>query len=164
MGVEVVKTRESHLALMEAATKEDIKFVGGTKGGFIFTDFLFASDGMYTVAKILEMMAFTNTRFGRLDKQVPKLHRHKKIIHVPWDKKGRVMRYLMKDTDNQPHRILVDGVKLVLDHQASTSIVLWPDRSKPTFHIHAESANQDLADMLASQYEERIVEWRDTRD
>jgi len=164
MGVEVVKTRDSHLSLMEAATKEDIKFVGGTKGGFIFTDFLFASDGMYSVAKILEMLALANTRFGQLDKMVPKLHMNKKVIHVPWDKKGRVMRYLMKDTDNQPHRILLDGVKLVLDHKASTSVLMWPDRAKPSFHVHAESADKELAEILVSQYEEKIVEWRDTRD
>lgn len=164
MGVSVVKTRDSHLSLMEAATKEDIKFVGGTKGGFIFTDFLFASDGMYSVAKILEMLAIANTRFGALDKQVPKLHMNKKTIHVPWDKKGRVMRYLMKDTDHQPHRILVDGVKLILDHKQSTSVLMWPDRAKPTFHVHAESADKELAEILVSQYEEKIVEWRDTKD
>ncbi|MBI2428607.1 MAG: NTP transferase domain-containing protein [Ignavibacteriales bacterium] len=164
MGVEVVKTRDSHLSLIEAATREDIKFVGGTRGGFIFTDFLFASDGMYSVAKILEMMALTNTRFGKLDQQVPKLHMNKKMVHVPWDKKGKVMRYLMKETDNQPQRILLDGVKLVLDQKASTSVLLWPDRAKPTFHLHAESAEKELADMLVAQYEEKIVEWRDTRD
>lgn len=164
MGVQVVKTRDSHLSLMETATKEDIKFVGGTKGGFIFTNFLFASDGMYSVAKILEMLALANTRFGQLDKQVPRLHLNKKTIHVPWDKKGRVMRYLMKDTDSQPHRILLDGVKLVLDHKASTSVLMWPDRAMPTFHVHAESADKELAEILVSQYEEKIVEWRDTKD
>lgn len=164
MGVQVVKTRDSHLSLMEAATKEDIKFVGGTKGGFIFTDFLFASDGMYSVAKILEMLALAKTRFGQLDTMVPKLHMQKKSIHVPWDKKGRVMRYLMKDTDHQPHRILLDGVKLILDQKASTSVLMWPDRARPSFHVHAESADPELAEILVSQYEEKIVEWRDTRD
>lgn len=164
MGVSVVKTRDSHLSLMEAATKDDIKFVGGTKGGFIFTDFLFASDGMYSVAKILEMLAIANTRFGTLDQQVPKLHMNKKTIHVPWDKKGRVMRYLMKDTDSQPHRILLDGVKLILDQKQSTSVLMWPDRAKPTFHVHAESADKELAEILVSQYEEKIIEWRDTKD
>lgn len=164
MGVEVVKTRDSHLSLMEAATREDIKFVGGTKGGFIFTDFLFASDGMYSVAKILEMMALTNTRFGKLDQQVPKLHMNRKVIHVPWDKKGKVMRYLMKETDHHPQRILLDGVKLILDHTASTSVLLWPDRSKPSFHIFAESKERELADLLIAQYEEKIVAWRDMKE
>lgn len=164
MGVEVVKTRDSHLSLMDAAGKEDIKFVGGTKGGFIFTDFLFASDGMYSVAKILELMAMTNMRFGQLDSQVPKLEMHKRVVHCPWDKKGMVMRYLMKDTDNHENRVLIDGVKLLLDHADSTSVLMWPDREKPVFHIHTESAKAELAERLMVQYEEKIIEWRDTRE
>lgn len=164
MGVEVLKTRDSHLALMEAAGKEEINFVGGTKGGFIFTDFLFASDGMYSVAKILEMMALANLRFGQLDKQVPKLHMLKKVIQCPWDKKGKVMRYLMKDTDHHQNRILIDGVKLILDHKKSTSVLMWPDREKPIFHLHAESAEEELAELLSTQFEEKIIEWRDTKE
>lgn len=164
MGVEVVKTRDSHLALMDLASKDDVKFVGGTKGGFIFPDFLFASDGMYSAAKILEMMALANVRFGQLDKQVPRLHLCKRIIRCPWDRKGKVMRHLMKATDDHPHRVLIDGVKLHLDRQQSTSVLLWPDRAKPEFHLHAESADRNLAELLVAQYEEKVVEWRDSRD
>lgn len=164
MGVKVIKTRDSHLSLMEAATKEDVKFVGGTRGGFIFTDFLFASDGMYSVAKILEMMSLAKIRFGQLDKQVPRLHMNKKVILCPWDQKGKVMRYLMKDTERHHNRILIDGIKLVLDRQASTSVLMLPDRAKPLFHLHAESAQKELADMLVSQFEEKIIEWRDIKD
>jgi mannose-1-phosphate guanylyltransferase/phosphomannomutase len=164
MGVEVVKTRDSHLALMDAASKDEIKFVGGTKGGFIFTDFLFASDGMYSVAKILEMMALANLRFGQLDKQVPKLHLMKKVIHCPWDRKGKVMRHLMKDTDHHLNRILIDGVKLVLDQENTTSVLMWPDREKPVFHLHAESGKEDLAEMLLTQFEEKIIDWREIKE
>jgi mannose-1-phosphate guanylyltransferase/phosphomannomutase len=164
MGVELIKTRDSHLALMDTASKDDVRFVGGTKGGFIFPDFLFASDGMYSVAKILEMMALANVRFGQLDKQVPRLHMNKKVIHCPWDRKGKVMRHLMKATDDHQHRVLVDGVKLLLDRENSSSILMWPDKSKPTFHLHAESADAELTDMIAAQYEERIIEWRDKKD
>lgn len=164
MGVELIKTRDSHLALMDTASKDDVRFVGGTKGGFIFPDFLFASDGMYSVAKILEMLALANVRFGQLDKQVPRLHMNKKVIHCPWDRKGKVMRHLMKETDDHQNRVLVDGVKLILDREKSSSILMWPDKAKPTFHLHAESADAELTDMIAAQYEERIIEWRDKKD
>lgn len=164
MGVEVVKTRDSHLALMDMASKEDIRFVGGTKGGFIFPDFLFASDGMYSVAKILEMMALADVRFGQLDKQVPKLHLNKKEIHCPWDKKGKVMRYLMKETDEHQNRILIDGVKLILGPEGSTSVLMWPDKAKPAFHLHTESADSEVSDLLVAQYEEKIIDWRDRRE
>ena len=33
--------------MMEATSDKDIGFVGGTRGGFTFPDFLFSIDGMY---------------------------------------------------------------------------------------------------------------------
>ena len=163
MGAEVIKTRDSHLALMEATTEPGIKFVGGTKGGFIFTDFLFASDGMYSVAKILEMMAIAGMRFGQLDTQVPKLNMLKTTVHCPWDKKGTVMRHLMKHTDGM-NRIMVDGVKIIIDAKSSTSVLVWPDRSKPSFIVFSESADKATAEMIAKEYEDKVIEWRESSE
>jgi mannose-1-phosphate guanylyltransferase/phosphomannomutase len=148
---------------MESASIPDVKFVGGTKGGFIFTDFLFASDGMYSIAKILEMMALAGQRFGTLDKQVPRLSMTKRTIHCPWDKKGKVMRHMMRDTEGKK-RIMVDGIKIIMDTKTSTSVLMWPDRAKPSFHIHSESLDQSTAGLLAEQYEEKIVSWRDATE
>lgn len=163
MGVAVIKTRDSHLALMEAASKEGVKFVGGTKGGFIFTDFMFASDGMYSVAKILEMMAKTGMRFGQLHAQVPRLHLNTKMVYCPWDRKGRVMRHLMRETEGH-ERLMIDGIKLILDHHASTTVTIWPDRAKPFFHLHTESQNKEIADILLEQFEEKINDWKERQN
>ncbi len=164
MGVEVIKTRDSHLALMEASTSKDVRFVGGTKGGFIFPDFLFASDGMYSVAKILEMMALAGKRFGVLDKEVPTLHLMKRSVYCPWDRKGKVMRYMMHDTEGM-QRILVDGIKIIIESDAaSTSVLMWPDRAKPLFHVNAESTEKNIALSLLNTYEEKIVGWRDLNE
>lgn len=164
MGVEVVKTRDSHLSLMEASTSKEVKFVGGTKGGFIFPNFLFASDGMYSIAKILEMMALAGKRFGALNQEVPKLHLLKNTVHCPWERKGKVMRYMMHETEGM-HRVLIDGIKVFFDKEApSTSVLIWPDRAKPLFHIHAESTAKETASSLLTRYEEKILSWRDARD
>ncbi|HTR82621.1 MAG TPA: sugar phosphate nucleotidyltransferase [Bacteroidota bacterium] len=161
MGVETVKTRDSHLALMEATSTKDVQFIGGTKGGFIFPDFLFASDGMYSVAKILEMMALAGKRFGVLDKEVPRLHLLKRSIHCPWERKGKVMRHMMHDTEGM-QRVLVDGIKVFFDNDsASTSVLMWPDKAKPLFHINAESTAKETASSLLSLYETKILSWRD---
>ncbi len=163
-GVEVVKTRDSHLSLMEASTSKDVQFVGGTKGGFIFPDFLFASDGMYSVAKILEMMALAGKRFGVLEKEVPALHLMKRSIHCPWDRKGKVMRHMMHDTEGM-HRILVDGIKIIFENDAaSTSVLMRPDKAEPLFHVTAESTVKDIALSLLNKYEEKILSWRDMNE
>lgn len=161
-GLTVVKTRDSHLALMEAASNKQIRFVGGSRGGFIFNEFLFASDGMYSVLKLLECLALTKKRLGELDEETPRLHLIKRAVACSWNLKGQVMRHLMKDTERLP-RELVDGVK-VFPHSNDrlTSVLLNPDRTRPVFHINAESADANLALQLANEFEAKLHVWMNT--
>ena len=149
---------------MEASTSKDVQFVGGTKGGFIFPDFLFASDGMYSVAKILEMMALAGKRFGALEKEVPTLHLMKRSVHCPSDRKGKVMRHMMHDTEGM-QRILVDGIKIIIENDAaSTSVLMRADKAEPLFHVSAESTVKETALSLLNKYEEKILNWRDLNE
>ncbi|MEX1139618.1 MAG: sugar phosphate nucleotidyltransferase [Bacteroidota bacterium] len=158
-GVSVVRTRDNHLALMDAAIEQDIRFVAGTKGGFIFKEFLFASDGMYSVVKILEFMALTGKRLGNVEEETPRLHFVKKNIPCSWHVKGRVMRRLMKDSEAIP-RQLVEGIKLFPRNKSRhTSVFLNPDQSRPLFHINAESEDLSLAQELSAEYEAKIAQW-----
>jgi len=159
MGLKVVRTRDSHLALMEVSSDKETKFVGGTKGGFIFNEFLFASDGMYSVAKILECMALTKKRLGELDRETMRLHFVKRNVPCAWHAKGRVMRRLMKDSEALP-RELIEGVKIYPKNMgALTSVLLNPDRARPLFHINAESSDPRIAQRLAEEYETKILSW-----
>lgn len=160
--VAVVKSRNTHLAMMEAASDEDVRFVGGTKGGFIFTEYFFACDAMFSLAKILEMMAKTGWHLGVLDAQLPRLYRVKRQVRCPWDSKGKVMRHVMRETEQQ-RRELVDGVRLLFDSSptGAVSVMLLPDKEQPLFHITAEGATQESATHLAEQYEQQVIQWRD---
>jgi mannose-1-phosphate guanylyltransferase/phosphomannomutase len=157
-GFTVVKTRDNHLALMEAASDKQNRFVGGTKGGFIYNDFLFASDGMYSVAKLLECLALTKKRLGELDRETPRLHLVKKAVPCSWNVKGRVMRYVMKESERMT-RELIDGVKIFPKKDRRTSVLLNPDRTRPLFHINAESEDMALAQSLAGEYEQKLIQW-----
>ena len=160
--LKVVRTRDNHLALMEAASDKDTKYVGGTKGGFIFNEFLFAADGMYSIGKLYEAMAITKKRLGELDKETPRLHFIKKNIPCPWHMKGRVMRELMKDSEALP-RQLIEGVKVFPKNTGThTSVLLKPDRARPVFHINAESEDIAVAQRLANEYEVKVKEWMST--
>jgi len=157
--LEVVKTRDSHLALMNAATDKQIKFVGGTKGGFIFNEFLFASDGMYSISKLLECIAKTKKRIGQLDKETPRLHFVKRNISCPWHTKGRILRKLTEQSEQIP-RDLIEGIKLYPPNLGEhTSILLNPDSARPMFHINAESSDAAVAERLVNEYEALIQQW-----
>jgi mannose-1-phosphate guanylyltransferase/phosphomannomutase len=160
-GITVMKTRNSHLAMMEAAARKMYKFVGGTRGGFIFTDFFFAVDAMYSVAKILEMMALTGKRLGEVDQEVPRLANFRRDINCSWELKGKVMRNIMHDTEGL-RRDLVDGVKIYFDDSSDRiSALLIPDKEKPLFHISAEARTTRAAEDLAAEYEHKLIQWRD---
>ena len=160
-GVKVIKTRDSHLAMMEAATTKQAQFVGGNKGGFIFTDFFFATDAMYSFTRILEMMAKTGKRLGEINTALPHMQMSKRNVNCSWEHKGKVMRNIMRDSEGR-QRDLVDGVKIHLDHNGQrTSVLLLPDKERPLFHINAEAGDKTTADQLANQYERKVIQWRD---
>lgn len=162
MGVRVIKTRDSHLAMMQAASDKQIKFIAGTRGGFIFSEFLFAADGMYSVAKLLEFLAITKKRLGELDRETPRLHSLSQDIPCPWHAKGKVMRRLMKETEKYP-RDLIEGVRIYPQGEDDhTSVFLNPDAARPVFHITAESIKPDVAKALSDEFEKKIVEWIET--
>ncbi len=161
--VATVKTRNSHLAMMEAASNKAIRFIGGTRGGFIFADFFFATDAMYSVAKILEMIANTGKTLGMIDREVPRLQRAHRTVNCSWEHKGKVMRHIMYATEGK-HRDLVDGVKVYFDESgAGLSALLIPDKERPLFHVSTEATRTETAEALAAEYEQKIVQWRDAR-
>jgi len=155
-NLEVTRTKATHQALMNAAFEGKYDFVGGTKGGFIFPQFLFASDAMFSVAKILEMTAKTELTLSELNETVPKLHMVKINLDCPWSEKGSIMRKLIDATKNQK-RETIDGIKVHYDD--GTWIHLLPDKERALFHINAESVDKEVAKSIADTFESRIASW-----
>jgi len=69
------------------------------------------------------------------------------------------MRHAMKDTEKLS-RTLIEGVKVYPDpSDPHVSVLLNPDRARPLFHVHAESADQHHAEALAAEYEQKVRKW-----
>jgi len=161
-GVEVLRTKDSHLSMMKAALDEGLSFVGGTRGGFIFSDFLFASDAMFAVAKIMELMAITGTKIGELNEKTPRLHRVARNVPCPWTARGAVMRRIMEYTESM-ERDLIDGVRVHRSGEGNVhSILLLPDPTRPVFTIIVEASDAPTAAASADEFEERLQAWKET--
>lgn len=156
-GVEVVHTKNNHSAMMDATNDKEVAFVGGTRGGFIFPDFLFSIDGMFAVAKILEMVAHTGKTLGQLNRELPRRAVVERVVDCPWELKGQVMRKAMQHSDRFP-RELIDGVKIFLEDDWA---LLIPDKERPLFHIVVESQDRGRAAQLALEYERLVREWKE---
>jgi phosphomannomutase len=72
------------------------------------------------------------------------------------------MRHIMYDTEGK-RRDLVDGVKVYLDDRPAggVSLLLIPDKERPLFHINVEAPDADVADRVATEYERKVIAWRD---
>lgn len=155
--VEVIRIKNSHSAMMEATRDPQVLFVGGIWGGFIFSDFLFASDGMYSVGKILEMIAKSGKCISELDQMVGRRYQYQIDVGCPWEAKGTVMRRAMEYSENMK-RQLVEGVKIF---SGDESVLLLPQKESAGFSVISESKHYDSAITNAKKYSSLLSHWRE---
>lgn len=146
-GVKVFRTKTSNRALMEAALNNETGFVGENYGGYIFTNFLPAFDGMFSIVKALEMLAILDTELHDVLRQIPVTYTMKQIVPCPWESKGKVMRYLVDKTEKYNVQ-LIDGIKIWEEDGWSLAI---PSPDKAYFNVIAESYEKKRAEELLAK-------------
>jgi len=151
-GVEVMRVRNDHLAMMDAHIRGGVDFVGGTRGGFIFPAFQIGSDAMYAIVRVLEMMAKTGMKLSEMRQQFSNYIRKEVSVPCPWGKKGQVMRTLITSTEDK-NRQLIDGVRVFEDNGW---VLVAPDRLKASFGIMAEAESEDTVDRIIKEYAELV--------
>lgn len=156
-NVQVVRINNSHSAMMDATLDPEVLFVGGVWGGFIFRDFLFASDGMFSLGKILEMLAANKCKISTIDEQLPIRYTSHKEIDVPWNSKGTVMRKAMEHSEGMD-RQLIEGVKIF---DGNNAVLLLPSKEKPVFTVYGEADNYETAVSICNKYAAYISKWKD---
>jgi len=151
-GVEVVRVRNSHLAMMEAHQQEGVDFVGGTLGGFIFPGFQMGVDAILTAIYILDMIAKVKIRPGELRGHYENFIRKEIKIPCPWSKKGQVMRSLIDGTASK-ERQLIDGIRVM---EENGWVLIAPDNLTASFNILAESESKETVEDLVGHYRELV--------
>lgn len=140
-GAQVIRTKTTNRALMESAMMYDVGFVGENYGGYIFPDFLSAFDGMFSMVKILEMMAILDVRLHDILRHIPKNYLLTANIPCSWEKKGTVMRYLVEKTSDKNVE-LIDGIKVF---EKDGWYLALPSQDKAYFTVFAESFDKNKA-------------------
>ncbi len=156
-GVGVTRVRSDHLAMMQAFQQPDVDFVGGTRGGFLFSKFQLGADAMFCAIKVLELLARNDAELSELRKLHEKYYSVSSQVPCPWAKKGQVMRLLMAHTEGK-NRQLVDGARF---QENGSWVWIAPSRNEAYFTVFAESENRTAAEMLAQDYERQVREWQE---
>ncbi len=159
-GVELLYTKNTHADMMRAASRDDVSFVGGTLGGAIFTDYFFAVDGMFTVAKTLEMLAVLGKNLGEIARDMPRHAQSRTEVECPTEQLGKVMRQAM-DHAQDMRRVLIDGIKFYPVNGNPSWVLVLPDKERPYCSILADAPTEADANMLADKYAKLVEHWRD---
>lgn len=153
-AVETVRTKTSSRAIMESSLMKDVFFVGENYGGYVFSDFLPAFDGMYSIIKVLEYLSYLDTTLYEIKKTIPYTYMISDTVPCSWEKKGFVMRYLVEKT-NKMNVELIDGIKVIKDSGWYLAI---PSPDKAYFNIYAEAFDKKKAEELIKEIRELVNE------
>jgi len=152
-GAEVIRVKDSHYNMMMACNDPEVRFVGGTRRGVFFPDFIYATDGMFAIAKILEMTAKINMTVEDVDKMVPRLIMKKINFPCTREDKGKVMRRFMEDNINYRQQ-LIDGVKIFINDKET--VLCIPDKIRNIIHLNVETDSEQRTDELMEQFKIKI--------
>jgi len=152
VGGRVLRVRASAEAQMRFAAREHPLLVADGLGGFIFPRFHPSFDGLFAVAKLLEVLAVRGVGLTQVLDETPTPQMARLKVACPLESRGLVMRMLAQEPATERTR-QVDGVKHVQDGEW---VLVLPDIDQPMFTIWAEAADEGRAWALAHQYAERV--------
>ncbi len=154
-GVELKFTRDDHFSMMESACSGAVDFVGGTRGGVIFPEWLFASDCIFATVKMLEMLAKSGQKLSSIASDIPIYKRDEIAVNCSYDLMGTLMRRLIEETANSP-RDVIDGVKI---YSADSWVLIIPGHDNPVFRIIGEAKDSVKLAESIEHYRNLLQKW-----
>jgi mannose-1-phosphate guanylyltransferase/phosphomannomutase len=148
-GAEIVRTRFNSYALMTAALRPGVVIAGDSQGSFIFPEFQPSADGLFAIAKLMELTATRGVRLTQATAELPHYAMWSTRVPCRWEDKGRVMRVLNEQYRDSTSR-QIDGVKI--DFGQGEWALILPDADRPIFHVIAEAGTEAEARQMVDKY------------
>jgi mannose-1-phosphate guanylyltransferase/phosphomannomutase len=155
-GCQVVRTKSSDRAMQEIASSSEIVLTGTTDGRFAFPRFQSAFDGMFAIARLMELSAASGIALSQALSDVPRTSFLQTSLPCPWEMKGGIMRKMSEDS-LEKEATFIDGIKV---HFGAEWVLVLPDQYLPVVHIVAEARDQKSAQRLLGEYEKKIKAWK----
>ncbi|MDU0458088.1 MAG: mannose-1-phosphate guanyltransferase [Geobacteraceae bacterium] len=153
---QVTRTKSSDRAMLEAATSSEIVLTGTTDGRFAFPRFQAAFDGMFAIAKLMELAASCGMSLSQGLSTVPARAFLQTSLSCPWEMKGGIMRKMSEDS-LEKEASFIDGIKV---HFGDDWVLVLPDQYIPIVHIVAEAKDHKAAQKLLTEYQKKLEAWK----
>ena len=147
-----VPTKITPGAVLRAAQHAEAVLASDGGGGFCWPDFAISFDAIFTVARVLEMLAKTGTSLGALRSHIPQVTHRTAVEFCPWEVKGRVMRTMM-ERHLRDRVDLTDGVKVFVD---DGWVLVAPDADRPEYYIIGSTTDPGHAGRLVEEYSQLV--------
>jgi len=155
-GCQVVRTKSSDRAMQEASSSSEVVLAGTTDGRFAFPRFQAAFDGMFVIAKLMELSAASGVTLSQALADIPRSAFLQTSTPCPWEMKGGIMRKMSEDS-LEKEATFIDGIKV---HFGAEWVLVLPDQYRPVTHIVAEANDMKSAQRLLGEYEKKVVAWK----
>ena len=143
-----VPTKMTPGAVLRAAQHAEAVLASDGGGGYCWPDFAISFDAIFTIARVLEMLAHTGTSLGALRTRIPEVTHRVALEFCPWEVKGRVMRTMMER--HLKDRVdLTDGVKVFVD---DGWVLVAPDADRPEYYVIASTTSAEHTNRLVDEY------------
>jgi len=153
---QVTRTKSSDRAMLEAANSSEAILAGTIDGRFAFPRFQASFDGMFAIAKLVELGAASATPLSSALAETPSSAFLQTSVPCAWEMKGGIMRKMSEDSLDK-EATFIDGIKV---HFGNEWVLVLPDQHTPYTHIVAEARDPKAAQRLLSEYQKKVEGWK----
>ena len=155
-GCSVRRTKSSERAMIEAALSPEVILAASMDGKFAFPKFQAAFDGMFAIAKTIELLSAAAAPLSSIMAGVPRRTFLQTRVPCSWEMKGGIMRKMSEDSLDE-EATFIDGIKV---HFGEDWVLVLPDQYQPYVHIFTEAKQQKAAQGLLDEYRRKVEKWK----
>jgi mannose-1-phosphate guanylyltransferase/phosphomannomutase len=139
-------------SLIRSALQVEAVLAADDDGAVCWPEHMGAFDGMFTLVKLLELLAHSDRPLSAVRQSLPTGVYLTRSEFCPWESKGRVMRVLLEQHDDELLD-LADGIKVHVD---DGWVLVQPDPDTPYYHIVVSVEDAERGRALLAEYAERV--------
>ena len=155
-GCAVQRTKSSERSMIEASLSSEVVLAGSVTGRFAFPRFQNAFDGMFAIAKTVELAASRGIPLSKTMAEIPFRAYLETTIPCVWEMKGAVMRKMSEDSMDR-EASFIDGIKV---NFGEDWVLVLPDQTQPFIRIVVEAKREDAARTLLKEYRDKVELWK----
>jgi mannose-1-phosphate guanylyltransferase/phosphomannomutase len=152
-GGKVHRLKVGQIHHLKAAATGEFDFIGDGHGSFIFPDFTPFPDGMFAVAKIMELTAQVGQTLSDIWRAREPYYLEREAIPCPLEEKGRLTRLLrerLRDAES-------DSAEGLYIARGEEWVLILPDPDEPLVQIYVECRDAQHTRELIDEYKQLVV-------